>query len=175
MFLRCLFKQMFFFGLLFGDLFLLGRFLKTVFRWAKIPRKKPSQSIGQQRIQPAKKPGKVQQKIDTNFKTTTRRLSAPPRFWVVVLKFESILLKNLAGLFGWAFLSAGFFAGLCFGMAFSLEFWPIEKNVFKRRAKKHFFQRVVPPKKSSAKKPSQVLQKIDSNFKTTTQKRGGAL
>ena len=30
-----------------------------------------------------------------------------------------------------------------------------------------------PAEKGSAKKPSQVLQKIDSNFKTTTQKRGG--
>ena len=31
-----------------------------------------------------------------------------------------------------------------------------------------------PAKKSSAKKPSQVLQKIDSNFKTTTPKMGRA-
>ena len=33
----------------------------------------------------------------------------------------------------------------------------------------------IPAEKGLAKKPSQVLQKIDSNFKTTTQKRGGAL
>ena len=43
-------------------------------RGGKHPCKKPSQSIGQQRIQPAKKPSKVQQKIDTNFKTTTGAL-----------------------------------------------------------------------------------------------------
>ena len=33
----------------------------------------------------------------------------------------------------------------------------------------------LPAEKGLAKKPSQVLQKIDSNFKTTTQKRSGAL
>ena len=49
------------------------RFWKIVFLSAKDPWEKPSQSIGQQRIQPAKKPGKVQQKIDTNFKTTTQK------------------------------------------------------------------------------------------------------
>ena len=46
-------------------------FRKCFFLSPKNPWKKPSQSIGQQRIQPAKKPSKVQQKIDTNFKTTT--------------------------------------------------------------------------------------------------------
>ena len=43
-------------------------------RGGKHPWKKPFQSIGQQRIQPAKKPSKVQQKIDSNFKTTTGAL-----------------------------------------------------------------------------------------------------
>ena len=55
-------------------------------------------------------------------------------------------LKDLAWLFGWAFLLAGFFVGLCFGMAFSLEFWPIEKTVFKKRPKKQFVQTAVPKK-----------------------------
>ena len=68
-------------------------------RGGKHPCKKPSQSIGQQRIQPTKckpksikKPSKVQHKIDTHFKTTTLAppmlapkmdgaLCAPPRFW----------------------------------------------------------------------------------------------
>ncbi len=43
-------------------------------RGGKHPCKKQSQSIGQQRIQPAKKPSKVQKIIDTNFKTTTGAL-----------------------------------------------------------------------------------------------------
>ena len=42
-------------------------------RGGKIPRKKPSQSIGQQRIQPAKKPSKVLRKIVTPFKTSPVR------------------------------------------------------------------------------------------------------
>ena len=45
-------------------------------------------------------------------------------------------LKDLAWLFGWAFLLAGFFVGLCFGMAFSLESWPVEKTAFKKRPNK---------------------------------------
>ena len=42
-------------------------------RGGKHPCKRPSQSIGQQRIQPAKKPSKVLQKTDSNFKTTTQK------------------------------------------------------------------------------------------------------
>ena len=48
-------------------------------RGGKHPCKKPSQSIGQQRIQPAKKPSKVLQKIDSNFKTTTQKRGALAR------------------------------------------------------------------------------------------------
>ena len=72
-------------------------------RGGKHPWKKPSQSIGQQRIQPAKKPSQILQQIDTNFKTTTLApYGARPIFGVVALKFESIFCWTLLGfLAGW--------------------------------------------------------------------------
>ena len=74
----------------------------------------------------AKKPSQVLLKIDTNFKTTTRRAKARRPvfgllFWNLNRFFVGLCL---------AFWLAGFFAGLCFGMAFSVDFWP--------RPKKHF-------------------------------------
>ena len=70
-------------------------------RGGKHPCKKPSQSIGQQRIQPAKKPSKVLQKIDSNFKTTTPKMGRAP-------EARSLLFSNLYR----------FFVGL------GLAFWP---------------------------------------------------
>ena len=107
-------------------------------RGGKHPCKKPSQSIGQQRIQPAKKPSKVLQEIDSNFKTTTQngaaRQARRPVFGgalrapVVVLNFYrffvGLCLAFLAGwILCWPMLWDGFLHGCLPPLIFEIDFW----------------------------------------------------
>ena len=128
----CLFRKMFFWGLLFGKTVFWAAFWKQFFRWAKSPRKRPSQSIGHQRIQPTKKlsqkakpsPSKNRFKFQNN---KDRALRRSPRLWGCCLEIWIDFLKDFDWLFGWAFLLAGFFDGLCLGIVFSMDFWSMEE------------------------------------------------
>ena len=124
-------KKQFCFGPLFGKMFF-GPLFKKVFLSAKNQWKKPSQTTGQQRLQLAKKPSEVLQKIDSNFKTTTKKMEAflANRNFLPTAIFWPIVI----------FGQASFWPSVISGKLITLpnrEFWPTVIL-----AKRHLWQTV---------------------------------
>ena len=136
-------QKMFFEWPLFAKMFFGQLFEKSLSIDQKSMEKHPKESSQQKSS--SKRPSKVPLKIDSTLTTTQmraallarrpvfgRRACAPRCCFEICIVFFGLCL---------AFWLAGFFAGLCFGMAFPMDFFGRQKKQFsKSGTKKHVFK-----------------------------------
>ena len=92
-----------------------------------IPKHRPAKNPASQKAKPS--PSKNRFKFQNNNPKNGASAARALLFWNVYRFFVGLCL---------AFWLAGFFAGLCFGMTFSMDCWLTEKAFFEKRPKKYF-------------------------------------